>query len=73
MNDDPIVASVREAREKLAAAFGYDVHAVFADLRTREVRLGGRLIQQPRPTVEGPAPSGIASNVPTDVRSPATR
>ena len=30
MNDDPIVASVRKIREDLAAAFDYDVHAIFA-------------------------------------------
>ncbi len=47
MNDDPIVASVRKVREELAAAFGYDVHAIFADLRRREVGLGDRLVRQP--------------------------
>jgi len=47
MNDDPIVASVRKVREELAAAFGYDVHAIFADLRRREAALGDRLVRQP--------------------------
>jgi hypothetical protein len=45
MNDDPIVASVRAVREELAAAFGYDVHAIFADLRRQEAELGDRLVK----------------------------
>lgn len=48
MNDDPIVASVRKIREELAAAFDYDVHAMFADLRRREAGLGNRLVTQPQ-------------------------
>jgi hypothetical protein len=46
MNDDPIVASVRKIRDELAAAFDYDVHEVFADLRRRETGLGDRLVMQ---------------------------
>lgn len=46
MNDDPIVASVRKIRDELAAAFDYDVHAIFADLRRREAGLGDRLVRQ---------------------------
>ncbi len=46
MNDDPIVASVREIRDKLAGAFDYEVHAIFADLRRREAELGDRLVPQ---------------------------
>jgi hypothetical protein len=36
MNDDPIVEEVRRVRDKLASQFNYDIHAIFADLRTRE-------------------------------------
>ena len=36
MNDDPIVEEVRRVRDKLARQFDYDIHAIFADLRTRE-------------------------------------
>jgi hypothetical protein len=46
MWEDPIVAEVREVREKLAAEFGFDVKAIFADLRKRQGSLGGRLIRQ---------------------------
>jgi len=48
MWEDPIVAEVRETREKLAAKFGYDVKAIFADLRKRQGSLGGSLITQQR-------------------------
>lgn len=46
MWEDPIVAEVREIREKLSAKFGFDVKAIFADLRQRQGSLGGRLIPQ---------------------------
>ena len=46
MKDDPIVASVRKIRDELAAAFDYDVHAIFADLRRREAGAGERLVRQ---------------------------
>ena len=46
MMDDPIVASVRKVRDELAAAFDYDVHAIFADLRRREAGVGDRLVRQ---------------------------
>lgn len=46
MWEDPIVAEVREIREKLAAQFGYDVKAIFADLRKRQGSQGGKLILQ---------------------------
>ncbi len=36
MNDDPIVEEVRRVRDKLARQFNYDIHAIFADLRSRE-------------------------------------
>ena len=51
MWEDPIVAEVREVREKLAAKFGFDVKAIFADLRKRQGSLGGRLIPQKKSNV----------------------
>ena len=36
MTDDPIVAEVRRLREEIAGSFDYDIHKMFADLRTRE-------------------------------------
>jgi hypothetical protein len=46
MWEDPIVAEVHGAREKLAAEHNFDVTAFFADLRKRQASLGGRLVRQ---------------------------
>ncbi len=55
MWEDPIVEEVHRTREKLAAEYGFDVKAIFADLRKRQASLGSRLIPQKRraePTAE---------------------
>ena len=49
MWEDPIVAEVHRAREKLAADCNYDVEAFFADVRKRQESLGSRLVRQRRP------------------------
>jgi hypothetical protein len=46
MWEDPIVAEVHRIREKLAAQYNFDVGAFFADLRSRQAALGGRLVFQ---------------------------
>lgn len=46
MWEDPIVAEVHRAREKLAAQFNFDIGAYFADIRRRQAVLGGRLVPQ---------------------------
>ena len=46
MWEDPIVAEVHRAREKLAAESNFDVTAFFAGIRKRQASLGGRLIPQ---------------------------
>ena len=72
MWEDPIVAEVREIREKLAAKFGFDVKAIFADLRKRQGSLGGKLIPQKRqaePTAE--ADRGRDSGSPESTSSEA--
>jgi hypothetical protein len=45
MWEDPIVAEIHRIREKLAAEFGFDVNAIFADLRKRQEALGDRLVE----------------------------
>ena len=55
MWEDPIVAEVHRAREKLAAEYNFDVGAFFADLRKRQASLGARLVPQKKraePTAE---------------------
>ncbi len=49
MWEDPIVADVRRAREELSARFNFDVKAIFADLRSRQGALGGRLVSRKKP------------------------
>ena len=46
MWEDPIVAEVHRAREKLAAEYNFDVTAFFADLRKRQAALGDRLVRR---------------------------
>jgi len=53
--EDPIVADIHRTREKLAAEYGFDVQAIFADLRKRQAALGGRLVppkKRAEPTAE---------------------
>jgi hypothetical protein len=46
MWEDPIVAEVHRAREKLAAECDFDVTAFFAGIRKRQTLLGVRLVPQ---------------------------
>jgi hypothetical protein len=55
MWEDPIVAEVHQAREKLAAEHNFDMGAFFADVRKRQAALGERLVpqkKQPEPTAD---------------------
>jgi hypothetical protein len=67
MWEDPIVEEVHRIREKLAAEYGFDVKAIFADLRKRQASLGGRLVPQKKraePTAEADRgrPSGSSGS-----------
>ena len=44
MWEDPIVAEVRRTREELSAKFGFDLKAIFTDIRDRQAALGERLV-----------------------------
>lgn len=71
MIDDPIVASVRKIRDELAAKFNYDVDAILADIRRREVEHGGRLIQKlDSKQVRSREPVRNLSNDPSSTPSP---
>ena len=72
MWEDPIVAEVHRAREKLAADCNYDVEAFFADVRKRQALLGARLVPQKNraePTAE--ADRGRHSGFPESTSSEA--
>ncbi len=49
MWDDPIVSDVRRIREQLAADFNFDVHAIFSDMRSRQNKVGARLVALSKP------------------------
>jgi len=44
MWEDPIVSDVRRIREQLAGEYNFDVHAIFEEMRKRQVQLGARLV-----------------------------
>ena len=46
MWEDPIVKEVHRIREELAAEYGFDVKAIFTELRKRQASLGSRLVPQ---------------------------
>ena len=76
MWEDPIVADVHRTREKLAAEYDFDVKAIFADLRKRQVSLGGRLVAQkkraePMADVDRDRHSGSPDSTPIQA-APAT-
>ena len=72
MWEDPIVAEVHRAREKLAAEYNFDVTAFFADLRKRQAALGNRLVPQkkrPEPAAEADSSRPSTSPEPTSSES----
>lgn len=56
MHEDPIVANVRKARERLAEKYDFNIHAIFEDLRRRQCTVGKRLIRRvPKQSAENRA------------------
>ena len=70
MWEDPIVADVHRAREKLSAAYDFDVKAIFADLRKRQTALGARLVRPKKQPNQALQPTGAATPVSQDSKSP---
>ena len=48
MREDPIVAEVREARRRILERHGYDLHALFRELKRHE-RDSGRPLTKGKP------------------------
>lgn len=76
MWEDPIVEEVHRTREKLAAAFNFDVKAIFADLRQRQASLGARLVPQkkrakPTEEVDRGRQFGSAGSTPSEAGAPS--
>lgn len=54
---DPVIAEVRAVRDGYAARFGYDVSAIFRDLRARQETSGRVYVRYPARDVD--AGSGL--------------
>jgi hypothetical protein len=62
--NDPIVAKVRAAREEHAARFGFDVKAIFKDLRARQASSGRKYVRYPaRPTTVKTSPTAAEKHL----------
>jgi hypothetical protein len=57
----PIVAEVQAVRDEEAAGYGYDVHAIFRDLRARQESSGRKHVRYPARRAQGEEP-GSRSN-----------
>jgi len=57
MQTDPIVAEIREIRERLAARFGYDIRAIVKDAQARDAA-GDREVVRLTPRRLSPADNG---------------
>ena len=66
MWEDPIVAEVHRTRKKLAAEYNYDLAAFFADLRTRQAAVGGRLVLQSKRAEPLSLPAELTKSEPPD-------
>ncbi|MCF7963715.1 MAG: hypothetical protein K9M08_23490 [Pirellula sp.] len=73
MKNDPIVQQVHETRERLAAAFDYDVARIFADMRLREKLVGDRLKDRRTSPNKPLHPSGGSDDSTMDTSAPAPR
>ncbi len=47
MFDDPIVEEIRQARQRHAAKFDYDLQAIYQDLKEQEAASGWRIVAFP--------------------------
>jgi hypothetical protein len=67
MQSDPIVAEIREIRERLAARFGYDIRAIVKDAQQRDA-LGDREVVRLPPR----RPIGWAQSAEEGVANPTS-
>ena len=57
---DPIIAQIRAVRDEHAARFGYDVEAIFRDIRASEKTSGRTYARYPPRRVVRPERAGAA-------------
>ncbi|MEX0641462.1 MAG: hypothetical protein WD468_02110 [Pirellulales bacterium] len=67
--NDPIVDEVRRVRDAYAARFGYDLDAIFRDIKEREKKSGRKFVSftPDRARSNAPSPGGSA---PADWQAP---
>ena len=71
MWEDPIVAEVHRAREKLAAECNVDIDAFFAGVRKRQASLGDRLVPQKKRAEAGKDRPADSSETTSSEAAPA--
>jgi hypothetical protein len=64
MWEDPIVAEVHRAREKMAADCNYDISAYFVGLRNRQPAPAGKLVRQVNLQRQSSSQSGLITPAP---------
>lgn len=70
MHTDPIIDELRAVRDEHAARCGYDIEAIFRDIRAREEASGREYVSRPAPrTAAERTPIGIS----IERRSPPPR
>ncbi len=65
MTEDPIVQEVRRAREAYVERMGFDLNAIYRDIKSRERTSGRRLVSfasKPAITNDGPLAESIADH-----------
>jgi hypothetical protein len=62
---DPIVDEIRRIRDEHAAAFGYDIDAIFRDIKRRESESGKKHVSYPPRPFVAPAPLDLADSMDT--------
>ena len=69
MVNDPIVAEVRATRDRLAAKFGYDLSAIYRDIKEQERASGRAFVSYPPRICERgarPVPAPPVTRLPSD-------
>ena len=62
MRNDPIVEEVRRIRDAHAAKFGYDLDAIFRDLKAKEKASGRQFVRYPPRLTKTPQKAAAAQN-----------
>jgi hypothetical protein len=54
MTDDKYIAEIRKIRDEMAAAYGYDVEKMLADIKQHQDKTGRKLVSLSRPAKTKP-------------------